>query len=140
MLIINNKQKSNVLIKFNKLFLNKSIGDIFSENISTKYTNYPLSHNKDLIQNLLNDEDTNRKKYFNNLFKLTFLDCLKHFRGSEQIKELIGLKTFDSIKTDFEDDEDYLKTLHYHIMNFENIINNKRAKKRHKKDINEKDN
>ena len=140
LLTINHKQKSNFLIQFNREFLNKSIGDIFSENISTKYTNYPLSHNKDLIQNLLNDEDTNRKEYFNNLFKLTFLDCLKHFRGSEQIKELIGLKTFESIKKDFEDDADYLKTLDYHINNFEKIINNKRVKKRHVKDINEKDN
>ncbi len=129
MLTINQKQKANITIQFNQEFLNKSLREIFSENITTKYTNYPLSHNKDLIQNLLNDEDTNRKKYFNNLFNLTFLDCLKHFRGSEYIEELIGLKTFDSIKTDFEDDVDYLKTLHYHIMNFENIINNKRVRK-----------
>ena len=57
-LTINQKQKANVLIQFNQEFLNKSIGDIFSENISTKYTNYPLSHNKDLIQDLLNDKDT----------------------------------------------------------------------------------
>ena len=140
LLTINHKQKSNFLIKFNQEFLNKSIGDIFSENISTKFTNYPLSHNRDLIQSLLNDEDTNRRIYFNKLFNLTFLDCLKHFRGSEEIEELIGLKTFDSIKKDFEDDMDYLNTLHYHIMNFENIINKKRIKKRHKKDINEKDN
>ena len=38
LLTINHKQKANVLIKFNQEFLNKSIGDIFSENISTKYT------------------------------------------------------------------------------------------------------
>ena len=126
LLTINHKQKANVLIKFNQEFLNKSIGDIFSENISTKYTNYPLSHNKDLIQNLLNDEDTNRRIYFNKLFNLTFLDCLKHFRGSEEKEELIGLEGFDSIKKEYEDDMDYLNTLHYHIMNFENIINKKR--------------
>ena len=132
---INQKQKTNTLIEFNREFLYKSICEIFSENISTKCTNYHKSHNKNLIENLLNDdEDINRKKYFNNLFNLTFLDCLKHFRGSEEIKELIGLKTFDCIKTDYEDDVDYLKTLHYQFMNFENIINKKRVKKRYVKD------
>ena len=130
LLTINQKQKANVLIQFNQEFLNKSIGDIFSENISTKYTNYPLSHNKDLIQDLLNDKDTNRRIYFNKLFNLTFLDCLKHFRGSEEIEELIGLEGFDSIKKEYEDDMDYLNALHYHIINFENITNNKRPKKK----------
>ena len=45
------------------------------------------------------------------------MDCLKHFRGSEEIEELIGLEGFDSIKKEYEDDMD---------LNFENIINKKR--------------
>ena len=50
------------------------------------------------------------------------------------------MEGFDSIKKRYENDKDYLNTLYYHIMNFENIINKKRIKKRHKKDIKEKDN
>ena len=62
LLTINQKQKANITIQFNQEFLNKSLREIFSENISTKYTNYPLFHNKNLIENLLNDdEDINRK-------------------------------------------------------------------------------
>ena len=78
-----------------------------------------------MIKLLLNDEDINKRMYFNKLFNLSFFDCLKHFRGSEEIEELIGLEGFDSIKKEYEDDMDYLNALHYHIINFENIINKK---------------
>ena len=48
--------------------------------------------------------------YFNKLFNLTFMDTLDHFRKNKDkvIDELKGMKTFDSIKQDFKDDEDYL--------------------------------
>ena len=48
------------------------------------------------------------------------------------------MKTFDWIKQDFEDDEDYLKILEYSIKNYEVILlYNKRIKKR---EINIEDN
>ena len=130
LLTINQKQKSNATIQFNKDFLNKSLEDIFSVDISTRYTSYPLSHNKQLINCLKNDENKDIAQYFRNLFKLTFIDCLKHFRGSQKFEELEGLEDFDSIKEKYEDDNDYLKSLHYYIMNFEVIINNKRIRKK----------
>ena len=132
LLIINKKQKSDCNIQFNKDFLYKSIGEIFSENISTRYNIYPLTHNKSLIQSLINDKDIDKRNFFNNLFNLRFIDVLKHFRGSEEIDVLNGLKKFNSIKAEFESDKDYLNLLDYYIMNYENIINNKNSKKERK--------
>lgn len=40
---------------------------------------------------------------------------------------------FDNIKSKYENDEDYLKSLEYYIMNYEEIINNKRTRKENKK-------
>lgn len=135
LLEINQKQKINVTIQFNQDFLYKTIGEIFSENISSKYTKYPLSHNKNVIQTLLNAEDINKRIYFNNLFKLTFIDSIRHFRGSQVIEELVGMEVFDSIKKEFENDIDYLNSLQYYLMNYEDILNNKIIKKSKKKGI-----
>lgn len=133
LLSLNQKQKSESSIKFNKVFLKKTIGDILSENISGKYTNFPSTHNKNLVNYLKNDINENNRNYFITLFNLSFLDCLKHFRGSEIIPSLKGLIGFDNIKDNYKEDEDYLKTLEYYIKNFEEIINNKRERKKRKK-------
>ena len=133
LLIINQKQKSNASIQFNKNFLNKTLVDIFSENISRRYTTYLPNHNHTLIKELLNDKDEGKGTYFKKLFSLTFSDCLKHFRGSQVIEELEGMKGFENIKSEIENDEDYLKIIEYYIMNYEDIINNKRERKTKKK-------
>jgi hypothetical protein len=114
--------------KNNRDFLNKSLKDIFSEDISTKYNNYLVNHNKALIQNLLNEPDPNKKITFENLFNLTFLDCLLHIRGEKYYEQLHGLKTFDELCKRFEDDNDYLELFKYYIINFEKVINKKRKR------------
>ena len=129
LLVINQKQKSDASIQFNKDFLDKTLGDIFSENISSRYTTYPLNHNNTLIKELLNDKDESKNTYFKKLFSLTFSDCLKHVRGSQIKEELEGLKGFDNINSEFRNDEDYLKIIKYYIMNYEDIIKNKRVRK-----------
>lgn len=133
LLIINQKLKSDSTIEFNKDFLNKSIGDIFSQNISTRYTNYPLTHNKSLIYFLINYSDDDKRNYFNKLFNLTFFDVLKHIRGSQEIEELKGLNSMNILRKEFENDIDYLKALEYYIINYETIINAKKARKRNEK-------
>ena len=131
--IINQKQKSDASIRFNKLFLNKILGDIFSEDISKKYTNLPLNHNKILINNLINDEDEYKKIYFVKLFNLTFTQCLNHFIGKEYIPILGGLKCFVDIKDDiiakYEDGEEYVQNLEHYLNNFKEIIEDKRPRK-----------
>lgn len=89
------KLKQNQSIKsgtnYNKTFLNKTLREIFSENISTKYSRYSPSHNKNLIEFLINKKDEIKKTIFNKIFNITFLDCLKHFRGSVLFDELQGM-------------------------------------------------
>ena len=84
----------------------KTLGEIF---FSSRYTSYPPDHNSSLIKKLTSDEDEdeNKKNYFKNLFGITFVDCLKHFRGSQKREELEGMKEFDDIKSKYENDEDY---------------------------------
>jgi len=134
LLIINQKQKLDSSIQQNKDFLKKTLGNIFSENISTKYTIYNQCHNEQLINELTNEKDEVKKKYFKKLFSITFIDSLKHFRGTEKIEELEGMKGFNDIKSKYEDEPDYLKTLEYYIMNYEKILDNKRIRKSKKKE------
>ena len=127
LLSIKQKQKGD---NFNKEFLDKSIGNIFSEDIRTNYSLYLPSHNKRLIELLLNEEDNNKRIYFNKLFNLTFRDALKYFRGSEDIEELNGMEKFGSKNKDIKNDENYLITLKYYVINFEEILGRKRNKKK----------
>ena len=132
LLTLNYNQKSNVIVQYNKDFLNKTLGDIFSEDISSRFTNFPKEHNKNLIEILRKESDESKRNYFNKLFNLTFLQSLEHFRGSETINELIGLKKYNEIINKFEFDNDYITCLNYYIHNFEIIINNKKSRNRKK--------
>ena len=44
--LLNHNQKKNASVKFNQNFSYKKLGEIFSENVSGRYTNFPLIHNK----------------------------------------------------------------------------------------------
>ena len=126
---MNHKQKANIIVDENKQFLQKTLQEIFSDNISKRYTNYPLDHNKNLINRLLEEDDEEKRKYFNNLFNLTFLEVLHHFQGKEIINELVGLKTYKEALKNFEDEKDYYENLKYHLTNFEEIINSKKSRR-----------
>ena len=129
---MNQKIKKDSSVDFNKDFLNESLGEIFSGDISTRYTNYPLDHNKTLIQSLVNEKNNDVRNYFLNLFKLTFLDALKHFRGTHKTEELDGLTGMDSIRKEYKNNPDFLQNLEYYIFNYENIVNRKRARMKRK--------
>lgn len=131
---INQSQKSDATINFNIRFLEKNIGNIFSDNISGRFTNFPPNHNKNLIDQLLNEKDEEKRIYFRELFSLNFTDCLKHFRGEEYIKILDGLICFKDMKNEIlekyeEDGTDYYETLKYYLNNYEGIIHKKKARK-----------
>lgn len=129
-LILNKKQKSNANVEDNKAFLNKSIGDILSDKISEKYTNFDKDHNKELVAILKNENDLNIKVYFNNFFNLTFLQCLEHYRGSKSFDELNGIICFDEVKKKINDEEDYIKILEKYVKNYEIILNKKKSRKK----------
>jgi len=113
-----------------KCFLKQKIKNIFSKNISTKYKKYKSDHNEKLILKILNE----KKESFEKLFNLTFLDCLEHFRGTKRFPELDGMITLEIYKEKFNNDTNYLDTLKYLIMNYEDMIS--RRVRRNKKSKN----
>ena len=128
LLTLNHKQKANINISDNQIFLQKTLQDIFSEEISKRYTNFPSTHNKDLINRLLNEEDEEKRNYFNKLFNLTFLQALNHFQEKEKIEELSGLKTYKEAIKKYENEKDYHENLVFHITNFQEIIDSKKPR------------
>ena len=116
--------------------MDKSLKDIFSENISSRFKNYPPTHNKELIESLINEIDDEKRIYFNKLFNLTFFDCLKYFIDDMIFtNELNGFKKFSSIKGIIEQKQgkEYVDLLLYYFKNFKEIINNKKPRKMNKK-------
>ena len=132
-LTLNQHQIFNATIIFNKNFLEKSLGDIFSEKISGRYSTLSPFHNKEVIYKLINSKNEETKNYFKKLFSLTFIQCLKHFRKSEIIEELKGMAHFedvvDEIKKKNDGDDVYIKVLYQYFMDYENIISKKNPRK-----------
>ena len=126
---LNQKQKSESNIQFNKEFLYKTIGEIFSDKISGRITNFSPDHNKKLIESLINEKDIKKKVYFNNLFNLTFLQCLGHFRGTECHQELKGMNSLENELKKYSNDPNYAMNIDYYLKNYEKIINKKKSRK-----------
>ena len=126
---MNQSQIINSTVKSNQSFLSKKLKDIFSENISSRFNKYPIDHNRKLINDLLNEKVKEKRKFFGNLFNLTFIDCIKHLRGDKNINCLEGLPNIDEICKGIKGDEDYKESLRTYMDNFEIIINNKKSRK-----------
>ena len=130
---INQRQILNSKADYNKEFLNKTLKEIFSDNITTKYSTYPLTHNKIVINNLLNEKDEEKRKVFKRLFNLTILDCLNHFNGKNYIQDLEGFIKLDEACTKLNLDEEYMIILKNFVINYEEKIMNKKERNREKK-------
>ena len=125
---LNKKKLSSTIIKYNQEFLHITLEQIFSE-MSDAKTNFPKEHNLNLIKSLKNDNDYNKRNYFQNLFNLTFLQCLNHMNGTEWHQELLGLKKRSEIFEKFNGNEDYKKNLETYFQNYESIINQKKGRR-----------
>ena len=137
---INRLQKSDNKLETTKLFLNKRLNDIFSVDISPKYTSFLPSHNRLLISRLLNEEDIEKKEKFKKIFNLTFADCIQLFLGNNiKFNELEGFLVFDEIKNELNENDKFLEKIKNYLLNFEDIIKNKKPKKRNKKESSEND-
>ena len=138
LLRINHSQIKNTNANFNKELLKTSQGLIFSVDISTRHSNFPLNHNKILIKKLLNEENEEKRKIFNDLFSATFSDCINHCNGKIKFNCLKELEIYyenELIQLDEEENiKDALKNV---INNFEEIFENKKPRKTKmkKKDI-----
>ena len=131
---LSQKEKKKSKLDLERQFMNKKLNDIFSQDISERFRNYNFDHNKNIIASLINEKDEDKKTYFNNLFNLTFSDCLNYFIGKIDKEELKGFKTLESEKQNLlqkygKEGGDYLAD---YIKNYENRLN-KRNKKSGKK-------
>lgn len=120
-------------VKENQELLYKKLKDLFSIDISGKYSNYFNYHNKKIISNLLNEKNEEIRKIFENIFNLTFLECLNHFTGKYYIKELEGLKTLNEVFKIYENEPEYLKMVHFYAYNYEGILFRKKPRNGRKK-------
>ena len=132
---MNQSQIINSSVKYNQSFLNKTLKEIFSQNLSLRCSKFKIDHNKNLINELLNEKDKIKQIFFNDLFNLTFLDCINHFRGSKNIYCLEGLPNYNEIAENLNGDEDYKESFKCYIDNFEIIIKNKKSRKSNKTTI-----
>ena len=124
---------SHSSVEFDKKFMNETWEEILSGNISLKYTNYPLEKNRTLIQELVKDKEK-CGDYFKELFQLTFLDSLKHITGEKPIDLLSGFMEMDDLLNlkEFDIDENEIPQYKEILINYENLINNKKSRKKRK--------
>jgi hypothetical protein len=137
---LNQEQIANTNVTYNKLLLKKTLFEIFSVNITGRITNFSKDHNKIIINELINEKDKEKRNFFQNLFNLTFSDCLEYLRGDKYIEQLNGLELFsefNEIKQDYlkkyNDGEIYVNQLKYYLKEYENLINKKNPRKSSKK-------
>ena len=130
-ILMKNEQKQivNTNVNFNQDFLNKTLEEIFSVDISHKFKKCDSDHNKNLIQKLLHEKNEENRKFFEKVLNLTFFECLEHFRGTKKNPELNGIKNFEQFKEQFKNDKEYINLLDYYVMNYEIIAFNKKPRK-----------
>jgi hypothetical protein len=129
LMAMNQSQISNANVKFNKSFINKNLKDIFSQNLSSKCKRYPIDYNKNLIIELLNQKNKEARIFFTEIFNLTFLDCIEHFRGSKNVDCLESLEKLEEVCQNLNGDTNYKESFKGYIENFENIMIKKRERK-----------
>ena len=125
---INKEEKENM----NELSLNKTMKDIFSGDLSIKFCSHKPYHNREIIDELLNEGDG--KEEFNKLFNKTLKECIIHLRGEKNIEGLEGLeKDFNEYinnKKFFQClDENGKKKFFDILYKIENYFNNKKKRK-----------
>ena len=112
-----------------KQLLNRTLKDIFSFRISKRYSNFFSEYNKNLINELLNEEDEEKREIFTKIFNLTFLECLEHFSGKKIIEGLNGLKSLDEECYQFNDEE-YSQLFKAICLEFEDNVLRKKSRNR----------
>ena len=117
-------------IDFTKNLLHKTLGEIFSDNISIKYTNYLANYNILMIKKLLNEKDQDKRIYLEKLFSITFLQCVKKFAGIYNSEELDGFITFNEYKDKLNQDPEYIKAFQDYLINFEENMKRKKRKEK----------
>ena len=132
--LLNVQLKSNLFtIDFIKNLLHKTLGEIFSDNIRIRYTNYIPDYNFLMIKKLLNEKDQDKRIHLEKLFGITFLQCAKKFAELDNSEELDGFITFNEYKDKLNQEPEYLEALKDYLINFEENIRRKKAKNKKNK-------
>ena len=135
LLKINPKHARNSNIEFNKVFIHKSLKEIFSEETTIKNL-CNRDHNKILIEQLLKEKNTEKRKIFEILFNLTFLDLMKYSVGERpDLIELKGLSLSQKLLNEMALEEEYSELIFDILKNIETILENKFPRNKNKKNI-----
>ena len=118
LLDINPEEKSYNSVADIKKFKNKTIKEIFSSVISTKYTSYLPNHNEIVIERALSENDENKRKKFNKLFNLKISDCIEKFLGNDNSEDFEGFQIFDNIKYKLKETNEYLNKIKEFLYKF----------------------
>ena len=131
---LNQSQIKNSNIEYNRLFFEKSLKDIFSDDITTKWKTEGRDHNKKLIEKLLNEENKGKKIIFEKILNYKFIDIVKYLRGEiEGLDQLKGLDFDKYMWNKIKKDENYLIIFKNNMENIEKLIQNKKPRNRQKK-------
>ena len=103
-------QVENVKVDFEQIFMYKTLGDIFSAKVSSKYTSIidPENYNKNRIQKLRSSNEKLR-----NIFDITFIVCLEHFICKSNKEELNGMKTCEDEDISYKNEEEKKDIINY---------------------------
>ena len=136
-LTLDQKQSNNSSVEFNRLFIHKSIKDIFSGKLTTKYKRKDLEkNNEESIKTLLSVKDIEKRNIFENIFNLEFIDVVNFIVGKRNdLVQLNELRLTEKFLKDMLIDEEYSKIIFYTMENMEEILKNKKSRKRNKKMI-----
>ena len=131
--LINPKETEDSTIEFNRQYINKTIKEILSVAISSKYTTKDKLNNIKVIEKLLNADDKNIRKRFEKILYYKFKDVAKYLGGEEKDDqvELAGLKSTHIWKKFLlEKEEKYIKRMKDFMINLEQILNDLRPRKK----------
>ena len=116
-------EKTTIL--YEKSFMYKTLGTIFSDKISKKYTS--LTEYERENNNNINIKILKENKELKDILDITFIQCLNHYIGKVSNDKLKGMKAFEQYKSK---DENHKRKLKRYGLNYEELVNN--SKKRDK--------
>ena len=122
---IESSERENINIAHNRILLKKSLKEILSRDISKKYTSVPPDINKKIINDLLNEENEDKRKIFNDLFNKTFQDWIVMLSDPKgELKDLYEEELHKNKKRD----ENEINNINQMIKNFEVEFLNKKKR------------
>ena len=125
---ITGDRAKNTNTLYNRQLLEKSLKEFFSVPVTKKNgKKYKEDHNIKILDKIYNAKDP----VVNSVLDRTFLECMKHFRGSESYFALQGLeKYYDLTIQQFEDDELYVEKFNKILFDYEKIFAERQVRKK----------